>query len=101
METTLDPILGMVLLADTLQGEQAPAALRLLQQAQVAKGRQELEQTLAATENALRAVVATLQELLGRLDEWNDYQDLVQEARALREKQRDVKARTEEIRGKR
>ena len=58
--------------------------------------------TAALTEAAqLQAkIAATLQDLLGRLDEWNDYQDLVQEARALRERQRDVQNRTEEIRGR-
>jgi hypothetical protein len=56
----------------------------------------------ALTETAVlqAKIIALLQDLLGRLDEWNDYQDLVQEARALREKQRDLQNRTEGIRGR-
>jgi hypothetical protein len=101
MENALDPILAMVVLADGLQGEACPAVLRLLAEAQVAKGTADLEKKLASTVVAQSRIVATLQDLLGRLDAWNTYQDLVQEARALREKQRDVQQRTEEIRGKR
>ena len=41
-----------------------------------------------------------LEQLLLRLEEWNDYQDLVQEVRALRDRQRDLQNRTEEARGK-
>jgi hypothetical protein len=37
--------------------------------------------------------------MLSKLDEWNDYQDLVQEARSLIEKQRDVQSRTQQTQG--
>jgi len=60
----------------------------------------DLQQTIAAAVEVQASIVASLQKLLGRLDEWNDFQDLVQEARALREKQRDVQNRTEDLRGR-
>ena len=42
----------------------------------------------------------SLQQLLVRLQDWNDYQDLVQEVRALRDRQRDLQQRTQDARGK-
>ena len=99
LETTLDPILGMVMLADTLANEHAPAAMRLLAQAEVsrdAERRQLLEQAQARQQQ----LQTGLQQLLLRLEEWNDFQDLIQEARALRDRQRDLQNRTEEVKGK-
>lgn len=101
METTLDPILAMVVLADRLATELLPGTLRHLAQAQVARDERELQALLTRIDDLQGRIVTTLQDLLGRLDEWNDYQDLVQEARALREKQREVQNRTEDLRGKR
>jgi hypothetical protein len=100
METCLDPILSMIATCDHLQSELAPQAVRLLARAQVARGDADLQQTIAAAVEVQANIVASLQKLLGRLDEWNDFQDLVQEARALREKQRDVQNRTEDLRGR-
>lgn len=101
MEQVLDPILAMVTLADRLATAEAPPPLRLLAEAQVGRNAADVEKKLRATLEAQVRIVATLGDLLDRLDQWNDYQDLVQEARALREKQRDVRNRTEELRGKR
>ncbi len=100
MPTTLDPILNMTGLCDLLQTELAPNAVRALAKAQIARGAPELTAALTEAAQVQTKIAATLQDLLGRLDEWNDYQDLVQEARALRERQRDVQNRTEEIRGR-
>ena len=100
MEQTLDPILAMVMLSDHLANTLTPPTLRLLAEAQVARDAADLQQKLRATTQAQALIVANLENLLGRLQEWNDYQDLVQEARALREKQRDVMNRTEELRGR-
>lgn len=100
LETTLDPILGMIVQADRLASDLAPATLRLLAQAQVARDRAELQRLLGEADAAQGRVLAVLQELLGRLDEWNTYQDLVQETRALREKQREIFDRTNELRGR-
>lgn len=100
MPTILDPILAMIALCDQLETELAPAAVRTLARAQVARSTVELVQALTETAGLQAKIIALLQDLLGRLDEWNDYQDLVQEARALREKQRDLQNRTEGIRGR-
>ncbi|MGE3172769.1 MAG: hypothetical protein AB7O97_09085 [Planctomycetota bacterium] len=101
MEQSLDPILQMVVLADLLAHEQSPPLLRLLAQAQVAATAADRERLLRAAGELQDRIAATLQDLLGRLDEWNDYQDLVQGVRSLRETQRDVQLRTEELRGRR
>ena len=55
-----------------------------------------LQQALAMQDG----ITKSLQELLSKLDEWNDYQDLVQEARSLMEKQRDVQSRTQQTQGR-
>jgi hypothetical protein len=65
----------------------------------VARNDADLQQAIAAAVEVQANIVASLQKLLERLDEWNDFQDLVQETRALRDKQRDVQNRTEDIRG--
>jgi hypothetical protein len=99
MERSLDPILAMTLLADRLATDLSPPLLRHLAEAQVARGAADLEQRLRATAELQDGIAAVLKELLLRLDEWNDYQDLVQAARALREQQQDVQHRTEALRG--
>ncbi|HLQ37205.1 MAG TPA: hypothetical protein VK348_05375, partial [Planctomycetota bacterium] len=100
MPTTLDPILGMVLLADGLATATAPQATRALAEAQVAKDAHDLAATLGRAVKLQDQIQTVLQQLLARLDEWNDFQDLIQETRALRDRQKDVQIRTEEIRGK-
>jgi len=100
MERALDPILAMVDTADRLAAEDAPAVARALAELQVAQPGAEWQ---AAQQRALagqQRCEARLKALLERLEEWNDYQDLVQEVRGLRDRQRDVQTRTEEARGK-
>lgn len=99
METTLDPILAMVGLADRLATEAGPALVRRLAEAQVARSAADQGRILAEVATRQQEVEATLQQLLLRLEEWNDYQDLIQETRALRDRQRDLQGRTEEARG--
>lgn len=99
LETTLDPILAMVALADELASHETPGALRLLAQVEQAPGgerRRLLEQALANQQR----IEDRLQQLLLRLEEWNDFQDLIQETRALRDRQRDLQARTIEVQRK-
>lgn len=99
METALDPILQMIVIADTLHTVAVPKAARSLAEAQVAAQGQQtglLQQAL----DEQQGIAQALQELLNRLEEWNDYQDTVQAARALRDRQRDLQIRTEELRGK-
>ncbi len=100
LEQALDPILRMVQLADRLHEELGPQILRGLAQAQVAASTAAEREALQAVGSLQEQAAAALAELLAQLDEWNDYQDLVQEARSLREKQRDIQSRTEEIRGR-
>ncbi len=100
MEQSLDPILLMVQLCHRLATEQSPPVLRLLAEAQVARSAGDLQRLLQKADEGQERIAALLQELLSRLGEWNDYQDLVQEARTLRERQRDVQNRTEQLRGR-
>jgi hypothetical protein len=100
METTLDPILQMVGLADQLASETTPELARLLAQAQVARDPADRQQTLTQATALQQHIQESLQLLLLRLEEWNDFQDLIQETRALRDRQRDVQGRTEEARSK-
>jgi len=99
METTLDPILAMIGLADGIVARSGPETARLLAEAQVARDAGERAPLLERAVAAQTTIEQSLQQLLSRLEEWNDYQDLVQETRALRDRQRDLQNRTEEARG--
>jgi hypothetical protein len=77
-----------------------PAATRLLAEAQVARGEKDRMPLLAQAQAHQQHIEEVLKQLLLRLQEWNDYQDLVQEVRALRDRQRDLQNRTEQARGK-
>lgn len=99
METTLDPILAMVTIADELAEQHGPAAQRWLAQAEVAR-EGEAKGHLAQAGQEQDRIIERFQQLLLRLQEWNDFQDLIQEARALRDRQRDLQARTQEAKDK-
>ena len=100
METTLDPILGMIAITDSLANGPVPAVARALAEAQVARDDAERASRLAEARAQQQQIEQGLAQLLLRLEEWNDYQDLVQEVRALRDRQQDLQNRTEEARGK-
>ena len=100
MEATLDPILSMFELTDRVAEVDGPELARLLAEAQVARGEADRAPLLAAARSKQQRIEEVLKQLLLRLEEWNDYQDLVQEVRALRDRQRDLQNRTEEARGK-
>ena len=100
METTLDPILSMFELTDGLATDDAPKVTALLAKAQIARGEADRTPLLTEARQRQQRIRAVLAELLLRLEEWNDYQDLVQEVRALRDRQRDLQNRTQEARGK-
>lgn len=100
METTLDPILTMIGMADQIASKAAPELARLLTEAQVARDAGDRRRSLTLAAAQQQQIETSLQQLLLRLEEWNDYQDLIQETRALRDRQRDVQGRTEEARGK-
>lgn len=100
MEATLDPILGMFELTDRVAEVDGPELAQLLAEAQVARGEADRAPLLAQARVKQQRIEDVLKQLLLRLEEWNDYQDLVQEVRALRDRQRDLQNRTEEARGK-
>jgi thiamine pyrophosphate-dependent acetolactate synthase large subunit-like protein len=100
METTLDPILSMLAVADRLATTSAPEASRLLAQVQVARDRNERIELVQRTLKVQAEIEQALKQLLERLEEWNDYQDVIQVTRALRDRQRDLQNRTEEAKGK-
>lgn len=99
MEVVLDPILQMIATADRLATTDAPSTLRNCTAAQVARASQQRDELTALMTTQAR-IADGLQNLLLRLQDWNDFQDMVQETRALRDRQRDLLNRTEEARGK-
>jgi hypothetical protein len=101
MEQCLDPILAMLGLSDQLARSTLPEIQRLLTEAQVARSPAERSDLLRQAVAAQGRSEESLRRLLLRLEEWNDYQDLIQEARALRDSQRDLQSRTEDVRGPR
>jgi hypothetical protein len=100
LERCLDPILAMIRLADDAAGPTAQAVARALAEAQVARDDAERRAALQRVRDGQRRLEQGLQQLLLLLQDWNDYQDLVQDVRALRDRQRDVKDRTQDLRGK-
>lgn len=100
MEATLDPILQMIDMTDQLAEDSVPNVQALLAQAQVARGENDRTPLLLKAQAHQQHIEQVLKQLLLRLEEWNDYQDLVQEVRALRDRQRDLQNRTEQVKGK-
>ncbi|HIE69431.1 MAG TPA: hypothetical protein EYP98_04310 [Planctomycetes bacterium] len=90
----------MIDMTDQLVQTDMPAATRLLAEAQVARGDKDRMPLLVQAQAHQQHIEDVLKQLLLRLQEWNDYQDLVQEVRALRDRQRDLQNRTEQARGK-
>jgi hypothetical protein len=90
----------MIRLADDAAGPTAQAVARALAEAQVARDDAERRAALQRVRDGQRRLEQGLQQLLLLLQDWNDYQDLVQDVRALRDRQRDVKDRTQDLRGK-
>lgn len=100
MEATLDPILQMIDMTDQLAQNDVPQVQSLLAKAQVAVGKTDRTPLLETARQHQQHIDEVLKQLLLRLEEWNDYQDLVQEVRALRDSQRELQNRTEQVKGK-
>ena len=100
LERCLDPILLMLTMADQAGLGPAPDVARALSEAQVARGPTERRALLERALAGQKQLEQTLQQLLLLLQDWNDYQDLVQDVRALRDRQRDLQDRTQEAKGK-
>lgn len=99
MEKALDPLLAMTLRADRLVEDLAGKALLGLERASVATERDVMIAALTEVMRLQVEAVAELEALLAHLDQWNEFQDVVQSARALRDAQRDVEYRTRTQRG--
>jgi len=97
MEQALDPILDMVMRTDRIVEEDGASATRALDEASVAGSSTQLGERLAEVGIRQTRIVADLEVLLGQLDEWNEFQDVVQQARALRDAQRDIEYRTRNL----
>lgn len=92
----LDRILGMNTSADNVAETLAPACV---QQLAGARGdSSDLEGRLRQAFDLQGQIVAELEALLARLDEWNEFQDVISTTRALRDNQRDVQIRTKSMR---
>lgn len=100
LERVLDPILAMIAAADQIVSVETPAIQRTLAEMQVARDEADFQAARQRAQAGQLRCEQLLQALLDRLEEWNDYQDLVQEVRGLRDRQRDLQQRTEEARGK-
>lgn len=94
MEKALDPILGMLVRSDSIVEERGAAAVEALDAAGVAASKDALRDLLTNVAAHQQAIEADLVALLSQLDEWNEFQDVVQQARALRDAQKDIEYRT-------
>lgn len=94
METVLDPVLDMVVTADALAETLGPAAVETIERASVAGTQDDVLAALEASEAIQTEMEKRLRALLDRLDEWTQIQDVVQQARNLRNEQMEIEART-------
>ena len=99
MEKALDPLLAMTLSAERIVTDQATNILRALELASIATDRNRLTTILTEVRGLQEQTVTELETLLASLNQWNEFQDVVQSARALRDAQRDLEYRTRARRG--
>ena len=90
----LDPILQMTAAAGRIATELAPKTLELMATARVAASTADAKEALQEAALGQSAIIKVLQELLTRLHDWNEFQDLIDNTRSLRDRQRDLRART-------
>lgn len=96
MPKTLDPILDMTLTCARITDQLGPAAVKALDQAAVASARSQIVTALADGKRMQGEILAELQSLQDRLDEWNEFQDVIIHTRAVLDKQREIQVRTRE-----
>jgi hypothetical protein len=94
MEKALDPILEMMMRSDRIVEADGKTAVQALDTAGVAPTAGRLREILATVAEQQARIQADLEALLGQLDEWNEFQDVVQQTRALRDAQKDIEYRT-------
>ncbi|MEZ5963497.1 MAG: hypothetical protein R3F56_06595 [Planctomycetota bacterium] len=91
----LDRILAMTATADRIAERLAPECVQHLAGARGETT--ELGERLRLVGDVQNQIVAELEQLLARLDEWTDFQDVIATTRALQDNQRDVQARTKSV----
>jgi hypothetical protein len=96
---TLDPILEMTLACDRMAEELAPATVRHLEHAGVAAEDGATAQALAAARAVQQQIRTALEQLRAQLEEWNEFQDVIIQTRAVLDKQREVQVRTRDSMG--
>ncbi len=94
MERALDPILDMITRTSRIAKQLAPESLKLLAAARVAAGNTNAWQALESTNQLQQGIITELKALMNRLDTWNEFQDVINDSRSLRDKQREVHSRT-------
>ncbi len=94
MENTLDPILRMIERGDKIAVQLAPDAVRTVEAAGAASDLATLKTLMPKVKELQDAILVQLLALRERLDEWNEFQDVIFSARAIRDRQKDVKSRT-------
>jgi hypothetical protein len=99
MDKALDPILAMTRGADHIAATLAPESLRLLSLARVAESNKDAASSLTTASTQQRHMIQEFQALLARLDRWNEFQDVITNARSLLDQQRDVRNRTKNLQG--
>ncbi|MCA8943382.1 MAG: hypothetical protein KDB80_12535, partial [Planctomycetes bacterium] len=97
MTKTLDPILGMIVRTDGLANDLAPSAVDAIERAQIAGTAADRSTELDRASQLQSRIVEDLRELRGQLDEWNEFQDVITQTRAIRDKQKDIRSRTESL----
>jgi hypothetical protein len=99
MEKTLDPILRMTNHADHISNELAKTALRTMEGAGVTTDKAKLNQRLQTASELQSQIIQELEALFALLGDWNEFQDVISNTRALRDKQRDLQDRTRSLQG--
>jgi hypothetical protein len=94
MPKTLDPILAMTTSASRIARVLGPEAIRALDRASVADGAASAATHLAEAARLQAQILAELTSLQQRLEEWNEFQDVIIQTRAVLDKQREVQVRT-------
>ena len=99
MDKTLDPILQMIGSADRISESLAPETIRLLASSRVAESNKDAATALKQAGSHQRAMIKELENLLSRLDTWNEFQDVITNTRSLLDQQRDIQTRTNNLKG--
>ena len=94
LEKALDPILEMTHSADQISETLAPDALQLLAKSRVAKNTADAAADLRVASEHQRKMMEEFEALLGHLDNWNEYQDVINSTRTLLDSQKEVRDRT-------